>query len=51
MPCAAMAHPTKYVEEQELQEAAEFSNTLSLLDYIMLGQEKTLARLRWPKRL
>jgi hypothetical protein len=29
MPCAAMAHPTKYVEEQELQEVAEFNFKLA----------------------
>jgi len=39
------------MEEQELQEVVEFNNTLSWLNYIMVGQEKALARLRWPRRL
>jgi hypothetical protein len=30
---------------------AEFSNALSWLGYIMVGQEKALGRLRWPRRL
>jgi hypothetical protein len=46
MPCAAMAHPTKYVEEQELQEVAEFNFKLAWLHNAGSGKD-----IGWPKRL